>query len=469
MTGFDSTALDGYIEEVMAEHRIPGIAVVVVDGDEVVYAKGFGFRNSAKHLPVTPETVFGIASVTKSFTALAIMQLVERGKIRLDDPVKQYLPGFNLPGDNGDSVTIYHFLTHTSGLPPIPALNYSIAANTPKDPVEHQKAQDEHSFPRIDTYEDLIDYIRGADFKVLGAPGKYCSYSNDAYALLGAIIAKVTGIPYDRYVWDNILAPLGMNRSTFSVEQLHTMDNVTLLYDRSEKGDVFYAPNWQVAPPYLSCGWLKSSAMDLSNYVRMYIGNGMFRNRQIISPSGIAAMIAPRHEFYGFERGLWYGYGWMVRPNYGGVTLVSHGGNLKGIASKIGFAPERKVGAVVLCNLTRAPASKIWHAAINIALGLRADYVADPFEFKELPRGTLEKFAGCFKSGEGSEVIITVENNQLVANINGTVLPLKTTGSESAVVCMNGEESEVKFLFDEDGNVWAIGLRGRIVRKIQDH
>lgn len=463
----EDTMLDKYIEEARIEYEIPGIAAVVVDKDGVSYAKGFGFRNLERQLPVTPETIYGVASVTKTFTAVAIMQLLEEGKVRLEDPVKRYIVDFDLPGGS-DSITLYHFLTHTSGLPPIPALSYCMAANTPRDSIDKEKDQEREPAPRIDTYDDLIDYVREADFQVIGEPGRYCSYSNDAYALLGAIVGKVTGVPYNRYVWEHILEPLEMYRSTFSIEQLLIMDNVSSLYDRDEKDKVLHSPNWQVAPPYLSCGWLKSSAMDLSNFVRMLINGGTFKGRRIISEASIEMMSVPRHEFYyGLDRGMHYGYGVMVQPNYGGGTLVSHGGNLKGVATQIGFIPEEKIGVIVLCNLSRAPAAEIFRGVMNHVMGLRFDYRPKPFELQNWPQEALMKVSGRFKSGEGSEVTISYENERLVASINEATHELQTTSHQSALASLKGQQFEIKFLYDGQGNVWAIGLRGRILRKEQ--
>ncbi len=465
MKRFNSASFEKYVEDVMAKKKIPGVAVTVVEGDKVIYAKGFGYRNVKKKIPVTPDTIFGIASVTKSFTAVAIMQLAEKGMINLGDPVKKYLPDFDLPNGKGDAVTIYHFLTHTSGLPPVPALGYCMIPNTPRDPIEPRELPEPSSYDRIDTYAELMEYLRSGDFEVLAGPGKYCSYSNDAYALLGAIVQRVTGVPYDRYVWENIFKPLGMDRSTLSVEQMHTLDNVTLLYSRDGQGEVFHAPNWQIAPPYLSCGWIKSTAMDLSNFVKMYIGNGKFQGSQIVSSQGISELIAPRYKFYGSGGNVWYGYGLMVEPEYSGATLVSHGGNLKGIASRVGFVPESNIGAVVLTNLTRAPATEIWKAALNCALGLPVDFVPDPVEFRDWPAEELKKVEGVFESGEGSVVEISVDEDKLVAKFDGTLAPIRTTSRQTAVAIVDGRESEIDFLFDENDELWAIGLGGRIVPK----
>ncbi len=338
--------------------------------------------------------------------------------------------------------------------------------NTPKDPIELRKMPDPSSYDRIDSYEDLTHYLRHGDFKLLADPGEYCSYSNDAYALLGAIIKKATGKPYDVYVWDSIFKPLKMDRSSLSVEHMHTRTNVTSLYSLDNKGKVIHGPNWQIAPAYLSCGWIKSTALDLSNFVKTYVGRGKFENNQIISSKSISELIVPRYKFYGTEGNVWYGYGLMIEPNYGNVTLVSHGGNLKGIASKVGYVPEKDIGAVVLTNLTRAPAAEIWKAAINCAIGLPVDFIADPVRFQEWSLDQLEKVKGVFKSGEGTVVEIEMIGDKLAAKFDGESSILRTTSRKTAVANIRGRDSEIDFLFDEKGQLWAIGLGGRIIPKL---
>ena len=294
----------------------------------------------------------------------------------------------------------------------MPALNYSIRGNTPKDPEESVEAQRpgldaspethgekqseqpgeaheskvsgkgeprEKSFPRIDDFDQLIGYIRTGDYKVLGEPGQYVSYSNDCYGLLGAIIEKVSGRRFEDYMEENVLAPLEMGRSMYDLSDLQGFDNVTSLYIKDGE-EVKHKRHWQVAPPFTACGWLKSTVLDLANYLRMYLGKGSWNGKQILSPDGIERMIHP-HAPYSRDRK--YCYGFTRLDDYHGVTLIEHSGSLRGVASNIGFIPEKGLGVAVLSNLTGTPSSRAWLAAVNLLLGL-------PVETKErLQEGSL--------------------------------------------------------------------------------
>ena len=189
------------------------------------YFKGFGTRDLENNRPVTDQTVFGLASVTKSFTALAIMQLAERGLLSPQDPVTKYLPEFGISQFDANAVTIEHLITHTAGIPPLPTLGYSIRGNTERD-LAPKSDEQEKPFPRIDTIEQLLDYIAKGEYKMLGAAGSYLSYSNDTYGLLGEIIKSVSGQPYEEYVRQHILQPLGMSRSTFELDEIKAWDEI---------------------------------------------------------------------------------------------------------------------------------------------------------------------------------------------------------------------------------------------------
>jgi len=465
MKRFPSTRFEGFVAAMMSEHQVPGIAVAVVAGGEVIYAKGFGSRDLAKGLPVTPDTIFGVASITKSFTALAAVQLAEAGKLSLDDPVRKYLPGFDVPGGGGEGITIHHFLTHTSGLPPLPALGYSISGNTPPDPDAPAPKPDEKPSPPVNTCDQLVDFLKNGDFALLGKPGEYCSYSNDAYALMGPIIEKACGQPYEEYVVENILMPLEMDRSTFSLEWALAQDDITTLYYQDPYDQVRCSNSWQVAPPYVACGWLKSTALNLASYVSMYSAGGLFKGRRLVLPEGVAKMMGRHHSY---TRDRFYGYGLSSLPGYRGGTIVEHSGGLRGVTSNMGFVPEKGIGAVVLCNLTGAPIGKVWLAAVNLMLGLPIETPRSVYAQGDWPAADLQRYVGRFVSGEGGEAVFDVEDGKLFATIAKKKYQVRRDREGFGVAFINGQPSEIRFFFDQDGKARAIGYGGRVIRKTAD-
>ena len=474
MRSFPAQQFEEFVSSVMAEHKMPGVAVSVVSGGEVIYKKGFGYRDQERGLPVTPNTMFGVASVTKSFTALAIMQLAEEGKLSLQDPIQKHVPGFDLPGGAGDKVTIHHFLTHTSSLPPLPSLGYSIRGNTKPDPdaAEAAKSDPDKSEPDkaepvrpllpMDTYDELLGYLRNGDFALLGKPGEYCSYSNDGYGLLGAVVENASGVTYQEYVQKRILDPLMMSRSTLSLDWALERADVTTLYYKNEDQEIKHSANWQVAPPFLACGWLKSTVTDLANYLCMHAGGGVLGGRRLLSPDGIRTMRGQHHPY---SRDRYYGYGLSNLAGYHGVTLVEHSGGLKGVSSNIGYVPEERIGVAVLCNLSGAPSGKVWLGAINLMLGLPVDTPRSVYRKDPWPEAELAKRTGKFKSGEGAEITVAAEEGKLMATVGKEKHEILRDSADFGVVTMNGQESEARFHFGEGGDLWAMGWGGRIIRK----
>lgn len=466
MKEFPAKEFEEFVGELMKKEKAPGLAVAVVSGGETVYSKGFGYRDEASRLPVTPNTMFGLASITKSFTALAIMQLVETGRLSLDDPVAKYLPGFGVPG-GGEAISVHHFLTHTGGLPPLPLLGYSIRGNTKPDPdVDEEPAQatskEIQPFRPINTYDQLMSYLRNGDFPLLGKPGEYCSYSNDAYALLGAIIESAGDETYEDYVVEHILRPLGMGRTTFNLDWMLGRADVTTLYYKNKDDEVKASANWQVAPPYLACGWLRSCAADMARYVAMYAGGGAFRGRKLVSSESVSKMAGLHHPY---TRDRWYGYGLSSRPGYHGVTLVEHGGSLKGVNTNMGFVPEKGIGAVVLCNLSGGPASRAWLGAANLLLGLPVDTPRSEYRKDAWPQAELSCLAGLYKSGEGSEWVLTVAEGRLIATSAKKEYEVFKDSDDLGVLDVNGVDSEMRFYRLDGGEAWAIGFGGRIIRR----
>src|SRR5256884_1309099 len=194
-----STELEPKIKEEVQQGRLPGFAIGVVKNGKLIYAKGFGVARLGGNTPITSKSLFHMASVTKTFVATSVMQLVEKGKIDPDAPLIRYLPYFRLDDERYRNVTIRQLLSHTSGIP---------------DTVTYNWDRPEYDAGALERFVRSI-----ADQKLVLAPGEKFAYSKTGYEILGDVIAKVSGASFEDYVQHNIFTPLGMKASTLHVRE----------------------------------------------------------------------------------------------------------------------------------------------------------------------------------------------------------------------------------------------------------
>jgi len=351
----DVNSLERFILEKISETKIPGLSIAVVKGEDIVYSRGFGFRDIDSGLPATPNTIYGIGSVTKSFTALAIMQLAEEGKVDLYDPVDKYVPLSLRP--YGSPVTIHNLLTHSTG---IPALAYAEAFITGILELGE-------SWLPIATPEDVISFMVDAEKWATSKPGERFFYLNEGYVLLGLIISKVSGIRYEEYVKKRILQPLGMNRSYFYKHEVEKDPDRATPYIITKDGKYVSSKF-----PYgiSSDGGLLSNVTDLAKYITMYLNRGEFNGVKIVGKEMIELMEKPHIKVpYEIFSGESYGYGLGVYPNFLGYKLVAHSGSVLVYTAYIGYIPERKIGVAVLANAAGYPLSYIGMYALAQMLG----------------------------------------------------------------------------------------------------
>ncbi len=452
--------LEKYINEMMEKYQVPGMAIAIAHGEDVLYSKGFGYRKKEEEKEINSDTILGIASISKSFGGLAVTQLVEQGKMSYNDPITKYYPNFKVPGDLDPSeITIHHMLTHTAGFPPLESLGYSMIANTEADPDEDRSRFTEDY--AVNTHEELVDFMSMGNYEMLGKPGEYASYSNDCYALIGGVVEKVSGLSFDEYAKKYIFEPLKMNRSMFDLKEVLNSENVTDPYYEKD-GEIKHSKNWQEAPPYLACGWVRSTANDLIKYAQMYANQGELFGNKVVSKQGIKKMMS---EGINFTSRSTYGYGVTTQKEYNGLTLVEHGGSLKGVSSHFGFVPEKNLSAVVLCNLTGVAVVNIWLAAINTALSLPLETKRKEYGHYSWQLSELEPFVGEYISGEGSKAKIFIEEEKLFANLNNQDIEIEMVEANLGIVNIKDRTREVTFYQNDKKGAWAIGFGGRIIPK----
>ncbi|WP_235864016.1 alpha/beta fold hydrolase [Sutcliffiella halmapala] len=457
-------------KQLVEKYLIPGTSVALAQDGEVVSSSGLGFRNIEKSLPVNLDTVFGIGSITKSITCIAIMQLQEQGKLSVDDPVVKYLPEFTLKDSiTVKEMTIHHFMTHSAGIPPLSSLYYALRRTMEIDPSvkDHKSLQvEEENLGYIDTYDQLMSFIGKLDLDLLGKPGNNFSYSNDCYALLGTIIERASGKSYEQYVYDHILKPCRMDRSFFTIEEYGDDENLQMSYAIDEiegRKYVYQAPIWWDAPAMRAAGFLKSSTADMLKYAEIFRNTGVVNDQRILSTESVEAMMTPHIEA---QPGRYYGYGLMITPDYFGTRLVEHGGNLKAIAAQMSVLPEVGLSGVTLTNLAGVPASRIMELAINDYQGRDVFVSSADLEKVEVPLEVLERFTGEYVSNEGMKVAIAIENGVPVFTYQESSHPVKTVGENLLLATVNDMKELIQIHRDDVGNAVRITFHYREFPKV---
>ncbi|MBS7652805.1 MAG: serine hydrolase [Candidatus Bathyarchaeia archaeon] len=343
----------------MSETKLPGLSISAIKDGEVVYSRGFGFRDLATGRPATPETLYCIGSVTKSFTCISIMQLQEKGLLDVEDPVEKYLP-LSLRSC-GEPVKIWHLMSHTSG---IPALAYAEAV------IRHTMRASERWLP-ISGYRDMFTFMGEAEGWAYTKPGERWFYLNEGYILLGYVIEKVSGEGYVDYVRRHILEPLGMRRSFFYKDEVEGDPDAATPYIVTKEGERI--PSTYPYGAILSDGGLISNALDMAEYIKMYLNYGEYKGFRVLGEDLIREMMKPRvktpDEPFISNYVRYYGYGLGINRDFYGYDLISHGGSVSVATAYMGFVPERKVGVMILANGSGYPLSYMGEYALALLLG----------------------------------------------------------------------------------------------------
>jgi CubicO group peptidase (beta-lactamase class C family) len=346
-------AIDAYIERQMHRLNMPGVSLAIVEGDRIVHLRGFGQARPGGEAP-SPKTPFFIGSLTKSFTALAVMQLVEAGKIDLDAPVQRYLPWFQVADPQASArMTVRHLLNQTSGLPT--SSGEIISADFDNGPGDTERQ------------------ARALSTLVLTRPvGSAFEYSNSNYSLLGLIIEAASGESYADYVQKHIFTPLGMSHTYTS--QAMAKQNGVAVGHQYWFAIPFAAPNMPIPHGSLPGGGLISSAEDLARYMMAHLNGGCYGDVQILSSAGIDELHRGIREYrkMGVSAGK-YGMGWWA-SEIGRTKLIWHGGTLPDFAAYMALLPEQEKGVVLLFN-----ACQHWMSPVltDVGMGVAALLAGD--------------------------------------------------------------------------------------------
>ncbi len=356
----------------------PGAAVLVVQDGKTVLRKGYGMAELELGVPISPDMVFRVGSVTKEFTAAGVLKLVEAGRLALDDPVEKYLPDFPT---GGRRVTIEQLLTHTSGIRSYTDMPGWFGARMREDrtPREVEALFDREPF----------------DFE----PGKGWHYDNSGYVLLGEILEKVTGKPYADLVTETIFRPLGMNDTRYGSDAPIVPKRVAG-YVKTLDG-VVNAPFLSMTQPY-AAGALVSTVDDLARWHRA-LDSG-----EILSPESVRRMWTPVRLPDGTDTR--YGFGWIVWT-LDGHPVVEHGGGINGFQTANLRLPDERIYVAVLsnCGGCADPRALALSAATRLAGRPWAERPA-----AKASTAALDRYAGRYRDADGDDWIVERKDDHLL-------------------------------------------------------
>ncbi len=360
-----------YVDSIMKDAKVPGLAMGIIKNGEVIFAEGFGYRNLEEKLPVTTKTLFVIASCTKAFTTAAIGMLVDEGKVGWNKPVRTYLPSFQLKDEYiTRNITVRDLVTHRSGLPRHDGLWYG----------------------SYFTRKEMFDRLRYLDLSA-GFRERY-QYNNLMFMTAGYLVGQVTKSTWEEFVKERIFKPLFMTNSNFSVEVSKKSDDFALPYlikDEEVKRIPFRNLD-EIGP----AGSINSCVDDMLKWIQFHFNKGKAGETRLISESEIQSMHTPyMHISSPMELNEQshnnYGLGWMILM-YRGHKLVRHGGGIDGFTTSTSFMPFDSIGVFVVNNGRSSISSFASTYAIDLLLDLEPiDRYAKMKEAQEKAKETEEK------------------------------------------------------------------------------
>lgn len=345
-------AVADLVRATVRRDRLPGASVAVVDGDGVAYAEGFGARDLAGNRPATPDTLYGVGSVTKSMTGIAVMQLCDAGILSVDDPVTDHLD-VDLGDPYDEPIRLRHLLTHSSGLPSLGTSEALIG----------RRLRRETDTVALSSDADLRAHVERAADERVAPPGERFAYCNAGYVLLGEVVESCTGRPFAAYVDEHVFDPLGLDRATFD-DSRFAMDDDHMTPYLHEDGDLVAAsfPARERSHP---AGGAIASVRHLADYLRLQLNEGRFEGTEVVS----AAAAREAHEGVVDTPAGPYGYGWRTRETCG-RDLVGHSGSIAVSSAYAGFCPEEDVGVALAANSSPDyPLARLGQGVFAAALG----------------------------------------------------------------------------------------------------
>jgi CubicO group peptidase (beta-lactamase class C family) len=410
-------AIEEKAESRRKELGIPGIALVIVKDDQVIYAKGLGYKDFEKQVPVTADTQFGIGSATKAFTALTVLMAQDEGKLSLDDSPKKYLPYFHMYDPETDkNITIRDLLSHSSGLN-----RTDLAMITGKL-----------------NRAELIEVA--AQAKPTAKLREKFQYQNIMFVAAGEIGATVEKKSWDKLIAERIFKPLGMTNSTLTIAELEKSKDHSFGYDFNFDTKVTRRLPYREIVPVAPAGSINSSARDMAQWLRFVLNSGTVNGKRLVSEKGFDEWLKPQMKIAGKSS---YGLGWFLQ-DWNGLKVVQHGGNIDGFNSMVAMIPEKKLGFVLLTNVSGSTmGSDLMPVVWNNILGENK-----PANTEAPSPAAMEKLVGTyFLEGPKWNIEVKIDGSDLVMVVPGQPpYKLERTGDREYKPVGLPEGFGVKFL-----------------------
>jgi Beta-lactamase class C and other penicillin binding proteins len=418
------------VDALMAQWKeSPGAAVLVVQDGRILLSKGYGLSNVETKEPIRPDTVFDLASVSKQFTAMAILMLAERGKLSLDDPLSKFFPEFP---PYAQKITVRHILNHTSGLPDYMQI-FTAAGKIDKD---------WKSGGFEPTSADTVKLL--AEQKELRfAPGEKWEYSNSGYVVLGQIAGKAAGQPLPQFLKENVFQKLGMKNTLVSDESKPKIKNRAISYgmEAGKYANADYTPLNLI----YGDGNVNTTIED------MFLWDQALYTEKLVKAATLKQAFTVGKLTSGKETE--YGFGWFV-GQYGGLEIVAHSGGWAGFRTDITRFPQEKFTVVVLSNLGNFRPGAISRKIAAIYLG---DKLKLPVAVK-VDSAILQKYVGEYELRPGFILTVTLDNDVLSAQATGQGKVKLVAKSEKDFHLEIAESIGITFNRDEKGEVTSLTL-----------
>ncbi len=455
LAGFDEI-----VERGLKELNVPGAAVAIVKDDEIILAKGYGFRDVENKIPMTADTLLAIGSASKAFTTFAMGILVDEGKLDWENPVRNYIPWFRLYD------------------------TFSSERLTPRDLVTHRSGLPRHDLSWYNNYEATREEFvrRLAHLKPTADLREKFQYNNFMFLTAGYLVEVLTEKKWEDAIRTNVFKPLGMERTNFSVEDSQKDEDFALPY-RERKGTIEKIPFRNISNMG-PAGSINSSVNEMSHWLLVHLNGGKFEGKQIIGPQTLqdmhlAHMPTGRTPAIPEVTPADYGLGWFV-DTYKGHRRVHHGGNIDGFSAMVSMLPQDGVGFVVLVNKNGSALTEllIRHASDLVLELEHKDWIGESAKEKTAgeevqkearqkkhtrkksgtkPAHELEEYTGGYFHPGYGDLKVFLENGEILFTYNGITTPLEHWHYET----FNGkraddptfEDMKLNFRTDVNGSV----------------